>query len=388
MIGIEEAYCDAGIRAVLSANSALRLATIEDALQPSHVYKGDTLGLDAIPEINIAERITQFDQYAILVSEERGYDKNPLGNSSPSHDRGLRTYFVSDPCDRSIQFKLFLDAAGDRSARVGEVFDREDARTKWEKEFGAPASITGPYTAITCVRRGLPICAVLLNFLTQELTVACSGGVYHAKLSRDVDGTAQLPEGSAVAAICKHENRLYFRQVSAGRVKHFVTFLGKSGYAENFRDNQLMRAEQMEASLHHRQPGGPSRVLYLSTLQPENESIGFILANGEKIGEWIHWLPFVRFATKRDDFREPALRLFELSHDRPWTRDGILMSTSPVYSIFKVVDSQRSRMELDTDRLRGFPNPSKCRATLLAIPASNHWAIQYVQQYGHRPIVF
>ena len=48
------------------------------------------------------------------------------------------------------------------------------------------------------------------------------------------------------------------------------------------------------------------------------------------------------------------------------------MSTSPVYSIFKVVDPAPGKMIMDTDRLHGFPNPSKSRATLLAIPASNY----------------
>lgn len=35
---------------------------------------------------------------------------------------------------------------------------------------------------MTCVRRGLPICTALLNYITQELFVACSAGVYQMSL--------------------------------------------------------------------------------------------------------------------------------------------------------------------------------------------------------------
>jgi len=52
MVGINEAYCNTVIGALLLANYSLLESTIIDALQPTSAWgKGDTLGLDAIPEI-------------------------------------------------------------------------------------------------------------------------------------------------------------------------------------------------------------------------------------------------------------------------------------------------------------------------------------------------
>ena len=66
MVGIEESYCNTVIKALLLANYALLEATITDAVQRSSVWgKGDTLGLDAIPEIAILECLKSFDQYAV-----------------------------------------------------------------------------------------------------------------------------------------------------------------------------------------------------------------------------------------------------------------------------------------------------------------------------------
>lgn len=54
---------------------------------------------------------------------------------------------------------------------------QEGALKRWEKIGEGPASITGASAAITCVRRGGIIFSVLLNYITQELIVACSSGV-------------------------------------------------------------------------------------------------------------------------------------------------------------------------------------------------------------------
>ena len=64
--------------------------------------------------------------------------------------------------------------------------------------------------------------------------------------------------------------------------------------------------------LHYAKPGGPSRILYLSNIQPKSHRLGFILANGEKISEWIHWLAFARFAKSHKDESLPALTVFEV----------------------------------------------------------------------------
>ena len=161
--------------------------------------------------------------------------------------------------------------------------------------------------------------------------------------------------------------------------------MGKSGYRENFLDSRLIDEKDLSDLLHYHLPGGPLRILYLSTFQPDDDPIGFILANGEKITEWIHWLPFVRFAQKENDQSELALKLYEVYQDRPWTKDGVLMSTPPAYSIFRKA-SNDSRMVIDVNRFADFSNPSKIRSTLLIAPRNNHWATRVVNQFGYRPI--
>jgi hypothetical protein len=173
-------------------------------------------------------------------------------------------------------------------------------------------------------------------------------------------------------------------------MRKFVTFLGKEGYRENLVASRLVDEKVLETMLHYGLPGGPLRVLYLSGLQATkpSEQVGFILANGEKIGEWIHWLPFVRFARDHHDASVPALRLFEVYQDRPGTKDGVLMATPPIYSPFQPYSENDSRMVIDVNGLSRYPNPSKVRATLIVAPHDNRMATRAVSQYGYRHIVF
>jgi hypothetical protein len=171
-------------------------------------------------------------------------------------------------------------------------------------------------------------------------------------------------------------------------MRRFVTFLGdagKVGYRENFIDSGLMNEDKMAEFLHYGKPGGPSRALYLSSLQPRATPVGFILANGEKIGEWIHWLSFVQFARSQNDDSQPALILYEVFQDRPWTKEGVLMSTPPNYSVFR---EYGGKLFIDTSWLLRMPNPSKLRSTLILAPYDNRWAVRSSSQSGYRPIRF
>lgn len=181
---------------------------------------------------------------------------------------------------------------------------------------------------------------------------------------------------------------IHFRQIGPEHGKRFVTFLDKQVYRQNLLDSKLVRESDLATDLHYGKAGGPSRVLYLSELQPEECPIGFIVVNGEKIGEWIHWFAFCRFAVSPNDLHRTALRIYEVSEDRPSTKDGILMSPSPPYSIFKVLDGDHRKVIVDVDRLEAFPNPSQYRGMLLVASSSNQWAIRLVKQYGHRAIDF
>lgn len=382
MFGIEASYCNAMINALIRANLALLETTVEAATDKSHVvHKGDTLGIDQVPENIITSELTNFDQYAVLITEERGEEANPLARQTAMAIRGPRTFFVCDPCDRSSQLCEFLQNEGRNVQRVSEVLKKKNAQQKWEDSFGSPITITGANAAITCVRRGLPICSVLLNYNTQDITVACSAGIFHASVANySTDVKVELED-------IKQPTHLLFPNIDRERQRHFVTFMGKPerGYPQNFAMTKLAKEDDLKKQLHYDKPGGPTRILYLSGMQPREAAIGFILANGEKIGEWIHWLPFIRFSHREDDRGDKALMLFEVTQDESALRDGYLMTPTEHYSIFKDTED---RVVINVDRLGEFDNPSKYRGTLLVVQATNRWAIGHAQQFGYRPLIF
>lgn len=384
MMGIEISHGNAAIDAILASYYALMESTVEEALRPSLTYgKPDTRGLDAIPEITILEYLRGYDTNAVMITEERGAEANFELFVRESDPRVPRTFFISDPTDRSAQLTTFLQAIGDHRQQVKDALHGEAGRHSWEVQYSAPAEITGPSSAITCVRRGVPIFSVMVNYLTEQLFVSCSAGNYVLSLPR-------TPAEIDLDDIRMQGTKISFRKIGRNQkdLCRFITFLGKKGYKENFIDSQLMTEAEMREHLPYDLPGGPLRILYLSSLQPEDTPFGFILANGEKLVEWVHWLTFIRFARLEGDQSEPALRLFEIFQDRPWTKEGVLMATPPAYSIFRPQSAGNSRMVIDLRRLADFNNPSKVRSTLLVAPRDNEWATRVVKQYGYRTIEF
>ena len=169
-------------------------------------------------------------------------------------------------------------------------------------------------------------------------------------------------------------------------MKNFVTFLGKEGYAENFKESRIIPPGETKQHLLYDLPGGPSRVLYLSNIVPQTTPVGFILSNGEKIGEWIHWLPFVRFGRLKGFPNRRVLQLYEVHHDRPWTKESILMATPPPYSIFKLARPEGREMIVDVSKFKDFENPSRIRSTLLLAPITNTWVLPLMELHGYREI--
>lgn len=380
MQGVEKSHCNAAIEAILTAYAALLQSTVEEALRSIHAYgKSDTLGMDAMPEITIIEVLQRYDKFCIVITEETGA-REMIHFPHSDDPRRFRTVFLSDPTDRSAQLKKLLEEVDNKNERVMDVVRKDISRTRWEERFGKPAEITGGASAITCIRRGVPIFSVIVNYITQQLFVSCSAGNYVLDLPEDV-------RGIDLNYVRERGNKIFFRDIdSRGDTRRFVTFMGKQGYKENFMDSRLMTEEEMGKYLYYDLPGGPLRILYLSNLQPSDVAVGFILANGEKIGEWVHWLPYLRFARKENDEDESALRLFEIYQDRPWTKEGILMATPPAYSIFKPVNEADTRMIINVGQFSAFANPSQIRSTLILAPPDNQWATRVVNQYGYRHI--
>lgn len=384
MQGIERVYCDVCIRALIKAWQALMEASTVELLNKVKYGKGDTLGFDAIPEIIISERLKEFDNHALLVTEE--LDKISL-RRWPTDADSIRQplMFFSDPTDRSSQLKSFIETmAKDKPLdKLGELM-AEGTIEKWESLFEPPAIITGATGSITCVRKGAIIFSVILNYITQTLFVASPVSISRFQLPSFQ--TKNLEE-VGFSTIVKNGTELSFLASdsicqSAPDFKRFVTFLGKTGYRENFVDSMIF-IENPDDFLHHKVPGGPARILYLSELQKEYGPIGFILANGEKIGEWIHWLAFAKFAKNPQGGQ--ALKVFEISLDRPWTKEGILMSTSRPYSLFC---NEGNTTYMDISRLRNFNHPSRFRAMLVVTPFDNERIIYIMHEHEYREISF
>lgn len=383
MQGIECAYCDVCINALVGAWRELMGASGTETIRKVSYGKGDTLGLDAITEIVISNRIKGFDGHAILITEElddQAHRRWPT-DSDPVKQPLM---FFCDPTDRSAQLKKFFErlAQKDPWTNVGDLMAACDKEKLWEEMFETPVSITGSTTAITCVRKGEIVFSVILNFITGVICVASDVGVFSYQLKPFSDPTN---EDLKLAEITRGGRQMVFPSVqrlgyTLDDCRRFVTFLGKTGYKENFDDSRLF-AENPDKYVHHREPPGPPRPLFLSELQNQHGPVGFILANGEKIGEWMHWLAFVKYAKNEDGGR--ALRAFEISLERPWTKGGMLMSTTPEYSLFCRIGDMAY---LDISRLRNYERPSQFRCMLVVTRADNERIIHTLGQHQYREV--
>ncbi len=381
--GIEKAFADAMIKALQNARRTLFDTLVEDAVGKSHVlHKGDTLGLDQRPENAITSALQKFDPTCIIITEERGA-VNPFTPNGQQRKQGPQTFFGCDPFDRSNQGCDFIKKYSKSGQRVIDVIRKTQFRRLWEKEYGSPLCITSSTSAIACVMNGLPIASVVLNHFTEEITLACAAGIYHVKLPRKLSVTIDLDY------VQERGRRLLFPQPKDDDGRKIVAFIGKPerGYPANFDNCGIVISSKLREHLYYDLPGGPSRVLYLSNLQPSKEAIGVVVANGEKLGEWIHWTTFVRFARRTDDQSAPALRMFEVSQNQSPMIDGSLMMPSRDYSIFENNTSDR-KVTISSDKLQSFSNPSRYRATLILIPANNKWALSQVEQHGYRELEF
>lgn len=384
MQGIERAYCNVCVNAVIGAWHELMESTAAEALCKVPYGKGDTLGLDAIPEITISGRLSTYDKNAILITEELDEQARRQWptDSDPSRQPLM---FISDPTDRSVELEKYLTKISqqDQMAKVGTLMASCDQIAVWEeicKE--SPAIITGPSASITCMRKGGVVFSVILNYVTGTICVATDIGVFWLKLKPFTD---PANETLTFADISKNGQRLVFpsiheRHFSSDDCRRFVTFLGKKGYRENFDDSKLF-VDSPDGFLHHSTPPGPPRALYLSEFQKDHGPVGIVVANGEKIAEWFSWLAFVKFA--KDENGNQALRVFEVNLERPWTKYGMLMSTSPAYSLFC---GEPGHMYLDMSRLRTYERPSQFRCMLVVVPHDNERIIHVLRQHEYREV--
>jgi hypothetical protein len=379
-------YLNECLGAMIVAWRTLMEATAREAVSRTKWGKGergDTLFIDAAPEIIMKERLHDFNKDGLFITEEYGESAKKLLPADPNPDR-QEPVFISDPTDRSKYLQIFLRTTSENNLDIpiGDLMSDEKFNKEWEQIGDKPATITGATSAISCIRKGSIAFSIILNYITKTVFVAAPENVVYLKLSshskrnlEEIDYDYILNYGKALdfppsKCTCR----------DAEDFKRFVTYLGKSGYAENFADSMIFM-DHPETFLHHKEPGGPARILYLSELQKGHGPIGFIVANGEKITEWIHWLAFAKFSKNKKG--ERPLRVFEIFIERPWTKEGILMSTSPSYSIFIC---EENRKFIDVCRLRNFQNPSKFRSMLVVVPADNERIITTMKKHKYRDI--
>lgn len=339
---------------------------------------GDTLELDAIMEIIMSKRLEDFNRDALLITEELGKSVKSRLSADPEAAK-QEPIFIADPTDRSKFLAYFLKKipTKDSQTPIGDYLKNLKNIKRWEKIIDRPVSITGSTSAITCIRKGAIAFSVILNYISRYIFLAADNVVAYIQLP--VYSDPKL-EKINFDYIVKNGKPLLFPSVkttchSADDFKKFVTFLGKTGYQKNFDDSQIF--SRGNDFLHHNEPGGPARILYLSELQKGYGPIGFILANGEKIIEWIHWLSFIKFAGNS------PLRAYEIAIERPWTKDGVLMSTSRPYSLFCC---EGGSTFIDVSRLRNFSNPSKFRSTIVVTHADNERIIYTMTKHNYRDI--
>jgi hypothetical protein len=391
MEGVELSYFNVCVRAIIEAFLTLSKMSVKEALMFVKYGKGDTRGLDATAEAILIRKVKQYDSRAIFVTEE--FQKKELEKWLFSSDPDfLPDAFFSDPIDRtkflvrfiirSLEKILGLDLLSTddktimeeinkadnsvKSLTVRDLLIREDARETWEQSVAeAPASITGPTTSITYLKKGKLIFSIIFNFITFEICAAFDRGIKRFKFDScmgidDVSWSEIYRRGDDI-------NFPPWPRMSANDDDlRCVTFLGKAGYSENFRDSKIID-DDPENHVYHSEPGGPSRISYLSNMHEGYPPVGLIIANGEKIGEWIHWLPFVKFSKGCDG--QPALNVFEVSAERPWVKDGVLMSTPRAYSIFNCFDDQKY---IDLSQLKNLNQPNHFRSTIVIVPSGNN----------------
>lgn len=385
MQGIEGAYCEACIEALLKVYENFMNSSVIELLMKVEYGKPDTMGLDAEPEITIKNALRAFDKDALLITEEtddvtsKDWPTNPAPAQQPK-------MFFSDPTDRSKFLKRFLEkiAQNNGSKKVGEIMSRDEAIKIWEKDIAeSPAIITGATSSITFVNKGRVIFTVMLNYIARVIIVACDIGIAAVNLPEaaalnEINLERVFSEGNSQKVAFISLRKSY---KSYDDQKRFVTFLGKSVYPENFIESRII-PEDYNGFIHHREPGGPARVLYLSNLQEGYGPIGFVLGNGEKIGEWIPWCSFVKFARNRQG--NPALKMFEITTNTPRMKDGILMSTAKAYSIFNC--ETRGNYYIDVSRIKNFDRPSKFRSTLVVAPVDNEKIVNIMARHEYRDV--
>lgn len=294
------------VGAVLEAARIVWRLESHEAIQAAP-GKEDTLRLDADAEDTLIEWLEAPD--TAIVTEERGL--HPAGARLDS----MEWVHVVDPLDNSKPARAILVEAA-KGSTVGAVLAADDT-----PELEAPA------VSVCSVREGILSHAVLLNLAKPRLYVASEEGCFTIDIHGAESGSLKLDE-----------RRVEIPWPKKGRGVRTYTG-GKEIYTEHAAACGFASPESVES--------GPHRVLYLTGLAASPSAA--VVANGEKLGEWLPWLAFAKWSG-----RLAACTVFR--HGAP-TRGGV--SLSPPASRSVLGDGG-----ILWKRLEGVENPSAYRETV------------------------
>lgn len=342
------------IEALSNAYDNINSLRCSHAIERVRIGKSDTYGLDEVTEEVIKHCVDGYDSNIVLVTEETGKMYHGEKDLEPT-----QIVLIADPTDRSIKLKEFLEKriAEDDSNRDRSVQDVVGGSiAKWEEEFGCPA-ISGAFGSLTAIKDRKILFNVMANYLTGDMFVSCPVGNKRGKIGDALESYSDIDFPSQAKS------------------EKYSAFLGKDGYLENLRKCGLdLRPENCLDPW----VGGPARILQLSSLN-EKDKISFILSNGEKIGEWIGWLSWAKYARKSSDPDEKALCVYRIFFEDPKTRELVSVAPGPHYSVFS---DENGETRINLDKMFQLDDPSHYRETFAVVPVNNIRPIARIKSLG------
>lgn len=331
------------IEALKDVLEGMRSTTVKALVEEAKSGKRDSLHLDVLPENILRDKLLEdYDEHVVLVTEEKGkFNYEKISEAE--------VMVFSDPTDRSKYLKKFIQQEvleeGSGNPLFGSILDSKETIGRWERFTYVPARLSGACCSITIVKRGEICFSMVLNYITQELVVAC----------RDFIGYGSLKSIKLKAGDCDFSDWVKITFPKPKKNTSYVTFLGKN-YKECLDKSGVL--DESFTPLEQ-EPGGPARILYLSDVS--KNPAGFILSNGEKIGEWIHWLAFCKYNND--------LVAFSVYPGTFFAKDDVLMTPSPPYSVLEL---EGNVLLLNYGKLRYFDNPSRYREMILISHKNNN----------------
>jgi hypothetical protein len=332
------------VDALTEVQRAVKQTPAQRLIERSRSGKPDSLYLDVLPENTLQLKLIQdYDRHIVLVTEERGKFNYEVIDEA-------EVVIFSDPTDRSKQFSQFIQMGIDKEyigpdSLFADLLANPWKSAIWEAVGGLPVQLSGPCCSLTVVKRGEILFTLILNYVSEDITIAC----------KDFIATRMLDDTEWAEGSYRFSEWRDIRFKGPTNEKTYLTYLGKR-YAEYLEKAGLF---DHTFTAIEKEPGGPARILYLSDLNPVTP--GFIFSNGEKIGEWLGWMAFCRYS--------PDLVAYSVYPETFFAKDDILMTPSPPYSI---LEASENALRLNYEKMKYFENPSRYREMILVTHRKNH----------------